>query len=456
MAALTPFRQSERRLLLLVADLLAAIIAVALALWTWSITSGFDFNASFIEERATWFVAVPIWVIALSYARHPHYALDSRATRAAIARGAAAILIAYLAVFFASGSAVLPRLMAMYFIWNAALLSFAARLIAGWIIARQGRSRRVLIVGEGSAIDSALEILKRPSFADIQIAGVVGAHAHAQSIPLTTGSDLFGVAARLEATDLVVAAAGDVDPAIAEGALLCQVQGMEVAALSDLYEHAFRRVPVQHLGPTWVLTNLVGTAHLAEPPLAKRLLDLAAGVTVGAFTLVVLPFVAAAIVVDSGRPVFYRQVRLGRGGREFWITKFRTMRQDAERSGPQWSPVGDSRTTRVGRVLRRTRIDELPNIWSVIRGEMSMVGPRPERPAFVEMLDKAVPLYRARLATRPGLTGWAQVNHTYTDSVDDAVVKLEYDLYYVKHQSLAFDIGILARTVRTMFSLKGR
>lgn len=454
--ALTPFRHSERRLLLLTTDCFAAVAAVTLSLWTWSFTAGFEFDRSFVMDRRWWYLAVPVWVFALSYARHPHYALDARGARASIARAAAAILVAYLALFFASGREVLPRLMAMYFIWNAALLSYAGRLISGWIIARQGRARRVLVVGEGSAIDSALEILKRPTFADIQIAGVVGAHASGESITLSSGRDLLRVAEQREATDLVVATAGDVAPAIAEGALLCQVQGMEVAALSDLYEHSFRRVPVQHLGPSWVLANLVGTAHLAEPSVAKRLLDLTAGILVLIVTLAVGPFIAAAIVLDSGRPIFYRQIRLGRGGREFWITKFRTMHRDAEREGPQWSSKGDPRATPVGRFLRRTRLDELPNIWCVLRGDMSMVGPRPERPAFVEMLEAAVPLYRARLAVSPGLTGWAQVNHTYTDSVEDAVVKLEYDLYYVKHRSLMFDISILGRTARTMFWLKGR
>ena len=454
--AFTPFRHSERRLLLFTADIVAAIAAVTLALWTWSITAGYAFNWAFIDRRASWFLAALVWVVSLSYARHPHYALDPATTRRALARAGAAILFAYFALFFFAGRAVLPRLMAMYFVWDAALLTLAARLVAGWMIARQGRSRRVLIVGEGAAIDSAFDILKHPSFADIQIAGVVGSHSHAESIALTSGRDLVDVAARLEATDLIVAAAGDVDPAIVEGALLCQVQGMEVAALSDLYEHTFRRVPVHHLGPTWVLANLVGTAHLAEPSIAKRLLDLTAGLVVLAFTLLVSPFIAAAILIDSGRPIFYRQIRLGRGGREFWIIKFRTMHRDAEKEGPQWSPKGDPRTTRAGRFLRKTRLDELPNIWCVIRGDMSMVGPRPERPAFIDMLERAVPLYRARLAVSPGLTGWAQVNHTYTDSVEDAVVKLEYDLYYVKHRSLAFDIGILTRTVRTMFWLKGR
>jgi lipopolysaccharide/colanic/teichoic acid biosynthesis glycosyltransferase len=132
------------------------------------------------------------------------------------------------------------------------------------------------------------------------------------------------------------------------------------------------------------------------------------------------------------------------------------MRQDAEKAGPQWSTVDDPRTTRVGRFLRRTRLDELPNVWSVIKGDMSMVGPRPERPAFIDMLEAQVPLYRARLAVPPGLTGWAQVTHSYTDSVEDAITKLEYDLYYVKHQSLAFDLAILARTCGTMLHLRGR
>jgi len=452
----TPFRLSEHRLVLLVADILAAVAAVTLALWTWSITSGYRFDAAFVAERADWFLAVPLWVLALSHARHPHYSLELRATALAISRAAAALLFAYLALFFYFGRAVLPRLMAVYFIWDAALLSLAARLIAGWVIAREGRGRRVLVVGEGAAIDSALEILKRPSFADIKIAGVVGEHSHTETIALRDGKDLLELAARLGATDLVVAAAGDVRPAIAEGALLCQVQGMEVAALSDLYEHAFRRVPVQHLGPSWVLANLVGTAHLAEPSLAKRALDLIASGLVGLAALAAAPLIALAILIDSGRPVFYRQVRLGRGGREFLMTKFRTMDRDAEKAGPQWSTRGDPRTTRVGRVLRKTRLDEIPNLWSVMRGDMSMVGPRPERPAFVDMLERAVPLYRARLAVSPGLTGWAQVNHSYTDSVDDAVVKLEYDLYYVKHRSVTFDIAILARTIWTMIGMQGR
>lgn len=451
-----PVRSGERRLLLLAADGTAATAALILALWTWSLTAGYAFNPAFLAERWIWMVAVPIWVLALSHARGIQFVFDEPATARAIGRAAGVILVVYIALFFFSSRAGLPRLMAVYFVWDAALLTVASRLVAGWLIARDGRVRRALVVGEGRAIDSALEILNRPAFADIEIAGVVGAHARADGIEVTHGTDLLNLAIRLQATDLVVAASGDVPPAVAEGALLCQVQGMEVIALSDLYEHTFGRVPVQHLGPTWVLSNLVGTAHLQESSVPKRMLDVSISVVLLGFTMLVAPFIALAILLETGRPIFYRQIRLGRGGREFWMTKFRTMRKDAEKEGPQWSPHNDPRTTRVGRFLRRTRLDELPNVWAVIRGEMSMVGPRPERPAFVHMLEDAVPLYRARLAVSPGLTGWAQVNHTYTDSVADAIVKLEYDLYYVKHRSLAFDLGILARTVRTMFAFRGR
>jgi exopolysaccharide biosynthesis polyprenyl glycosylphosphotransferase len=448
---LSPFRHNDRRLLLLTADIAAAVAAVALSLWTWQITAGTRYDGTFVGQRE-WYLAVPVWVLALSHARHPHYVLDLRRTSIAIFQAAVVLFGAYLMVFFASGRAVLPRLMAIYVVWDAIWLTLACRMVAGWLMLKRGRERRVLVVGEGLAIQSALEMLSHPSFGDLHVAEVVtnGAVSGSQA------ADLLELAAAVRATDLVVALTGDPPAHVVEGALLCQVRGLEVVALSELYEQTFRRVPVRHLGPSWVLANLVGTAHLRGPSLAKRTLDLAASTIVGLVALVSAPIIAIAILLESGRPVFYRQIRLGRGGREFLITKFRTMRQDAEKAGPQWSTVDDPRTTRVGRFLRRTRLDELPNVWSVIKGDMSMVGPRPERPAFIDMLEAQVPLYRARLAVPPGLTGWAQVTHSYTDSVEDAITKLEYDLYYVKHQSLAFDLAILARTCGTMLHLRGR
>jgi lipopolysaccharide/colanic/teichoic acid biosynthesis glycosyltransferase len=186
-------------------------------------------------------------------------------------------------------------------------------------------------------------------------------------------------------------------------------------------------------------------------------MDLALGAALLVLLLVLLPVIALAIRLDSPGPVFYRQERVGRHGRRFFVYKLRSMQQDAERDGEaQWAAPGDPRVTRVGRWLRRARLDELPQVLNVVRGEMSLVGPRPERPQFVEQLQRDIPFYRTRFAARPGLTGWAQINYGYGSTVEDALIKLQYDLYYLKHQSPWFDLVILLRTVAVVLRLKGQ
>jgi lipopolysaccharide/colanic/teichoic acid biosynthesis glycosyltransferase len=206
------------------------------------------------------------------------------------------------------------------------------------------------------------------------------------------------------------------------------------------------------------MTDLADAMRTKEASwIAKRLLDVA-GALAGVAALAVLsPFIALAILIDSGAPVFYRQQRVGRAGVVFTVTKFRTMAQDAERPGEaRWADRNDPRTTRVGRWLRRTRLDELPQFVNILRGEMSLVGPRPERHEFIASLQSAIPFYRARLMVPPGLTGWAQVNLPYGDSTEAARAKLEYDLYYVKHRSVAFDLAIILRTFGIVARLGGR
>jgi lipopolysaccharide/colanic/teichoic acid biosynthesis glycosyltransferase len=162
-------------------------------------------------------------------------------------------------------------------------------------------------------------------------------------------------------------------------------------------------------------------------------------------------------MIDSGLPIFYWQERLGRGGREFKIIKFRTMRQDAESEGkPQMAGENDPRITRVGNFLRTTRLDEVPQFWNVLRGEMSIVGPRAERAQWVATFQQDIPFYRARLLVKPGITGWAQINYGYASTVEDTAVKLEYDLYYIKHRSIVMDLVIILRTIGTVISRKGR
>jgi exopolysaccharide biosynthesis polyprenyl glycosylphosphotransferase len=174
------------------------------------------------------------------------------------------------------------------------------------------------------------------------------------------------------------------------------------------------------------------------------------------FALPLMALTALVVLLDDGAPVLYRQERVGENGRTFVLSKFRSMRKDAEKGGqPVWAKDQDDRVTRVGRFMRKTRLDELPQLWNVIRGDMSFVGPRPERPFFVEQLAQQIPFYQQRHAVKPGLTGWAQVKYRYGSSLEDATEKLRYDLYYIKHLSVFFDLTIVFDTVKVVLFRKG-
>jgi exopolysaccharide biosynthesis polyprenyl glycosylphosphotransferase len=232
----------------------------------------------------------------------------------------------------------------------------------------------------------------------------------------------------------------------------CQARGVQVSWMPNLYERLFRCVPIQYVDPDWALSMLQGQPVFERLQLAgKRLLDLVlAAVGLVGFA----PFML--IRLDSAGPVLYRQIRSGRAGKPFTILKFRTMIQNAEQDGQaRWATKDDDRITRVGRFLRKTRLDELPQLVNVLRGEMSIVGPRPERPEFIEMLEQEVPFYRTRLMAKPGLTGWAQVHYSYGSSILDALIKLQYDFYYMNHWSLWLDIYIIYRTIWVALRFKG-
>jgi lipopolysaccharide/colanic/teichoic acid biosynthesis glycosyltransferase len=191
--------------------------------------------------------------------------------------------------------------------------------------------------------------------------------------------------------------------------------------------------------------------------LMKRLLDILGGIVGVMIFAITYPFLALAVFIDSGLPIFYSQTRLGRGGRVFIIYKYRTMRQDAEADGEVRTTLeNDPRVTRVGNFMRKTRLDELPQFWNVLRGEMSLVGPRAERPELVAEYQKQIPFYRARLLVKPGLTGWAQINYGYVADVTETAVKIEYDLYYIKHRTFGMDFQIILRTIGTVLRRTGR
>jgi exopolysaccharide biosynthesis polyprenyl glycosylphosphotransferase len=246
------------------------------------------------------------------------------------------------------------------------------------------------------------------------------------------------------------------DPAAVPGERLAawKAAGLRVLGTDEFAEQRTTRVNLALLRPGWLEGQGSGGGWLQDT--LRRCLDIAGSLCLLLATLPLLVVTAAAIRLDSPGPVFYRQERVGRGGRVFTLYKFRSMRVDAEAAGaPRWATRRDDRVTRVGRLIRLTRIDEIPQALNVLAGNMSLVGPRPERPAFVEQLSRAIPHYDDRAVVRPGITGWAQVNYPYGASVEDARMKLAYDLYYVKHRSLFLDLLILVATVRVVLFQEG-
>ncbi|MEM8981957.1 MAG: TIGR03013 family XrtA/PEP-CTERM system glycosyltransferase [Pseudomonadota bacterium] len=235
-----------------------------------------------------------------------------------------------------------------------------------------------------------------------------------------------------------------------------RLSGVTVTDLLGFFERETGKVRLDFLRPSWIIFS-DGFAMGGVRGLSKRLLDLAIAIPALLVVSPVMLATAIAILAEgTGRSVFYRQIRVGERGQDFGVLKFRSMREDAEADGkPQWATQDDKRVTAVGRFIRKVRIDELPQLLNVIRGEMSVVGPRPERPAFVEQLSADIPFYAERHCIKPGITGWAQLRYPYGASQQDAIEKLQYDLYYVKHQSLLFDLAIMLQTAEVLLFGKG-
>jgi sugar transferase (PEP-CTERM system associated) len=240
-----------------------------------------------------------------------------------------------------------------------------------------------------------------------------------------------------------------------ERLLEMKLSGVTFDHLASVYERYTGKIAVENLRPSWLIFS-AGFRTTRRVLAIKRTLDIAVSLTAFIVSLPVMAIVAIAVRMSSPGPVLYHQRRVGERGRVFTLHKFRSMGIDAEAgSGAVWSQNGDTRVTRVGRFLRRMRLDELPQLWNVMRGDMSLVGPRPERPEFIEQLTQQIPYYGQRHIVKPGLTGWAQVRYAYGSSVEDAMEKLQYDLFYIKHMSLGMDLLIALSTVKTVLSRRG-
>jgi exopolysaccharide biosynthesis polyprenyl glycosylphosphotransferase len=318
--------------------------------------------------------------------------------------------------------------------------------------------RRTLIVGPGRAVDRVIESLwPHPSF---EMVGVVndGAPGEGPAVLEWLGrpEDLEEIISRAGVSDIIVADDAALDPAVSRTLVALRLAGIRIFDAASFYEHFFMKLPVRIIRDEWFV-KAPGFERLAGRTYhrIRRTVD----VVIAALALIVfLPLFAVIAVLDklSGPgPVFYIQERLGYMRRPFRLIKFRTMVPEAERDGPQWAGENDRRVTRMGRCLRRTRLDELPQLINVLKGDMSLIGPRPEREFFVSQLSKDIPYYGLRFFVKPGITGWAQIRYRYGSDEKDALEKLRYELYYIKNQSLGLDIRIMLGTLRAMISGAG-
>ncbi|HEX2253260.1 MAG TPA: sugar transferase [Thermoanaerobaculia bacterium] len=466
---------AERRLVLFVGDLLLAVSWAWLgALLTRQAADGGG-GAGFRWNLAL--AVVFLLVASISGAYDLRQALRPRRAMARVAQTTALTGVLYLLGFYVLGRPIFafdsgqgltplvtapPRIAPMVFLVATSITVLLWRVVFARVFTSTALRHRVLVVGAGASGRRLLDDMAGmphhyrvlglvdddPSKADLLVAGLP---------VLCDRSGLVETVRRLGVSEVILATTQALHPELLRELLRCYELGIAVRPMPAVYEELAGRVPVEHLGQKWFLApfwNQLGLPGVQAA--AKRALDVVVAVGGLALTAVLLPLVALAIRLDSPGPLLYAQERLGRGGRPFRLFKFRSMTTAAESDGVAvWSQRSDPRVTRVGAALRRSRLDELPQFWNVLRGEMSVVGPRPERAAFIERLEEAIPFYRTRLAVKPGLTGWAQINYPYGSSVEDALRKLEYDLYYVKNQGLVLDLLIILRTLGVVLTLRG-
>jgi len=335
------------------------------------------------------------------------------------------------------------------------ILGPAVRLLAYWSL--RNYPRGLLIIGTGRARQLAVNALKSRLMRNYRIVGFVNGDPDLvgrirQGYPiLGTIDQIEEICLQNDVHEVVLSSELAEDPAVAKAALACLRLGCRVTNEVTFCEKSFGEVPVEHIGHDWFLFADLHS-HREETAALKRLADVATAVVGLIFSLPLWPLIALLVKLDSRGPVFYSQRRAGQNGKIFTLYKFRTMPPDSEPAGsPAWAVENDPRVNRIGQFLRRSRLDELPQLWNVLLGHMALVGPRPERPEFVERLTREIPFYSERLLIKPGLTGWAQINFRYGASVEDARKKLQLDLYYVKHMSLELDLVIMFRTFGKFF-----
>jgi exopolysaccharide biosynthesis polyprenyl glycosylphosphotransferase len=466
----SPLESSERKLLLYIADLTLIISGIIGSLWYWTGTTQSEFGWELLVYQLPWIAIMAIgWLVWMfvSDLYELGIAVQIRRSLQRICAGGTLISLVYLLAYYVStpvtfGETALFQFVPVLEIVITTVFLSIWRSIYAIFLGVGHASQRVVIFGAGVTGTILAEAFRQhPHY---QLVGfidddsqLVGKFRHDIPILGDRGSLLPTLDLRT-VDEIVLAVSKPIDDDLLQLLTNCHERGISVTPMPVLYEKLTGKIAVEHIGSQWYAA-LPLTRHPFDSlnRVVKRLLDIACGLIIGAIFAIIFPFVAIAIKLDSPGAIFYKQERVGLYGAKFTVCKFRSMVQNAERNGQaQWAVKGDARITKVGNFIRKTRLDELPQVINVLRGEMSMVGPRPERQQFIDELQQQIPFYRTRLAAKPGLTGWAQVNYGYGSTVEDAMIKLQYDLYYLKHWSPWLDFQILLRTFGVVFKMQGQ
>ncbi|MEE8170293.1 MAG: sugar transferase [Phycisphaerae bacterium] len=437
------------------ADLLIVLVGAVVGQWAFV---WWHPQTNLLVNYPLWIVIIPLGCsVVLAgmmfglYERHTLWRRGRILTRTALTI-LFAMLATYVVVHVFLYAEISRRMAAFAIVFYVAVATGLRLTVHGSV--RHAR-RGLVLIGHGPTTSLLLRAIHHKRLPGYRLYGIVS------DDPSRHGGDIRGtpvlggiehlpdVIERYDIHEVVVADHVQRHTAYQQAALLCLRLGCRVTNETTFYETAFAEVPVAHITPRWFFfADLRGQRE--EHAAMKRVFDICTALIGLALTFPLWPLIALLVRIQDGGPVFYAQKRVGQGGKPFTLLKFRTMATNAERAGAVWAAEHDPRVTRIGRFLRKTRLDELPQIWNVLQGDMAMVGPRPERPDIVEGLSKLIPYYQERHLIKPGLTGWAQICYRYGASVADARRKLQYDLYYIKHMSLELDLIILLRTFGTL------
>ena len=467
----TTFKQRltprERKFILISGHIIAVLMALAVSLLAWATEDDWlGPSFSFLLERPDpWFYFLPIlWLILMMPLYDVREVHKVQKSLRIILSSAFACIAVYLLIFFLAPAKTLPRRGVIVFFIAAAVFTLIWRWIFESFFFVKDAYINTIIVGAGKAGQRIAEIINETEGAPYRVVGFIDddpklAGTIVEGYPVLSGSDkYFEMVEAYQVTQIIMAISNHLNDELFDELTISEERGITVTTMPMIYEELLGRVPVHLLNTDWLLRSFYDMSHTSFfSEIAKRIFDLLGGFLGMVLFILVTPFVSIAILLDTGRPVFYTQERLGLRGSSFNIIKFRTMVQNAEKDGiARPASEHDSRITKVGSFLRRSHLDEMPQFINVLRGELSLVGPRAERPEIVKELQRDVPFYRARLLVRPGITGWAQINQNYAAGTEENTVKLEYDLYYIKHRSLLMDLSIIFHTFKAIFGLKGR